>query len=381
MRGALDMKSRKQRIAVVLPDLRPGVAERLHVQMAREWMAHGFGVEFVLRQARGELISQLPQGASVVGLKVDRVRSLLWPLVLYLREARPDVLLAAMWPLTAIAPLAAKLAGFRGRVVVSEHSAQSLAYRHKGRVHSSALRASTWLGYRLADVRIGVSSGVADDMASLSRMSREAITVQYNPAARGLARPGVSVLPPELEGVSSPRILAVGTLKAVKRFDVAIEAFARLPASLGATLCIVGEGQERQALQAKIDAFGVNGRVLLLGYRADTAPWYANADLFVLSSDYEGFGNVVVEALEQGVPVVSTDCPSGPREILEDGKYGRLVPVGDADALANAMLESLQSQHDHAALKARAQDFAVDKVADQYLDLLLPGWREAGCTA
>lgn len=99
--------------------------------------------------------------------------------------------------------------------------------------------------------------------------------------------------------------------------------------------------------------------------------------IFVLSSDYEGIGNVFVEALEQGVTVVSTDCPSGPREILEDGKYGRLVPVGDADALARAMLESLQSQHDHAALKARAQDFAVGKVADEYLDMLLPVWREA----
>ncbi|MEN1925792.1 glycosyltransferase [Luteimonas qiangzhengi] len=368
-------------VAVLLPDLRPGGAEGMRVKMAYEWIARGCDVEFVLRQASGELFHQLPDRVSVVDFGASRVRRSFGPLLRYLRDARPDVLLVAMWPLTAIAPLAAKLAGFRGRVVVSEHSAQSLAYRHKGRVHSSALRVSTWLGYRLADVRIGVSSGVADDMASLSRMSREAITVQYNPAARGLAHPGVSVLPPELEGVSSPRILAVGTLKAVKRFDVAIEAFARLPASLGATLCIVGEGQERQALQAKIDAFGVNGRVLLLGYRADTAPWYANADLFVLSSDYEGFGNVIVEALEHGVPVVSTDCPSGPREILEDGKYGRLVLVGDADALASAMLESLQSQHDHAALKARAQDFAVDKVADQYLDLLLPGWREASSKA
>ncbi|MGY0611537.1 glycosyltransferase [Luteimonas sp. A501] len=366
------------KIAILLPDLRPGGAENMCVQMAREWMARGCEVEFVLRQARGELIPQLPDGASVVDLKVDRVRSLLWPLVRYLREMRPDVLLAAMWPLTAIAPLAARLAGFRGRVVVSEHSPQSRAYCHKGRLHSFVLRTSIWLAYRFADVRIGVSSGVADDMASLSRMPREMITVQYNPAALGRTYPRVPVLPPELQGVSSPRILAVGTLKAVKRFDIAIEAFARLPASLGSTLCIVGEGQERQALQAKIEALGLDGRVLLLGYKADTAPWYANADLFVLSSDYEGFGNVIVEALEQGVPVVSTDCPSGPGEILEHGKYGRLVPVGDADALARAMLESLQSQHDHAVLKVRAQDFAVDKVADRYLDLLLPAWRETG---
>lgn len=363
------------RIAVVLPDLRPGGAERLHVNLAREWVSRGVAVEFVLRQAQGELIPLLPDGVGLVDLKVRRVRSLLWPLVRYLREARPDVLLAAMWPLTVIAPLAAKLAGFRGRVVVSEHSPQSRAYRDKGWFHSSVLRASTRLGYRLANVRIGVSSGVADDMANLSRMRRETITVQYNPAALGRTRPRAPVWPPELLGVSGPRILAVGTLKAVKRFDLAIEAFARLPASLGSTLYIVGEGQERQALQAKIEALGLRDRVLLPGYREDMGPWYANADLFVLSSDYEGFGNVIVEALEQGIPVVSTDCPSGPREILEDGKYGRLVPVGDADAMAGAMLRSLQCEHDRAALKSRALDFAVDKVADQYLDLMLPGWR------
>lgn len=369
------------RIAVLLPDLRAGGAEKLHVNLATEWVSRGVTVEFVLRQARGELIPLLPEGASLVDLKVRRVRSLFWPLVRYLREARPDVLLVAMWPLTAIAPLAARWAGFRGRIVISEHSPQSLAYRHKGWFHSIVLRASTWLGYRLANVRIGVSSGVANDMAKLSRMPREAIKVQYNPAALGRARPGAPVLPPELQGVSGPRILAVGTLKVVKRFDLAIEAFARLPASLGATLCIVGEGQERGALEGRIEAQGLGRRVLLPGYVADPMPWYSSADLFILSSDYEGFGNVIVEALEQGVPVVSTDCPSGPREILEDGKYGRLVPVGDSDALARAMLESLQSQHDHAALKARARHFALDKVADQYLDLLLPGWRGAGSKA
>src|SRR5690606_6803486 len=183
--------------------------------------------------------------------------------------------------------------GFRVRVVVSEHAPQSRSYRHKGRLHLLALRASTWLGYRLVDMRIGVSSGVADDMASLSGIPRERMTVQYNPAAAGQPPYSSQVLPTELQEVSSPRILAVGTLKAVKRFDLLIEAFARLPASSAATLCIVGEGQERPALEARIKALGLGERVLLPGYMANTSAWYANADLFVLSSDYEGFGNVI----------------------------------------------------------------------------------------
>ena len=105
-------------------------------------------------------------------------------------------------------------------------------------------------------------------------------------------------------------------------------------------------------------------------------PHYAHADLYAMSSTHEGLPTVLIEALDHGVPVVSTDCPSGPREILQDGKYGTLVPVGDVDALAQAMLAALHAPHDPAALKARARDFAVDTIADQYLDHLLPGWRE-----
>ncbi|UWX04048.1 glycosyltransferase [Pseudoxanthomonas sp. NC8] len=116
------------KIAILLPDLRPGGAEKMHTLMASEWMARGFDVEFVLQREEGELIALLPEGAGVVGLDADRARRMLWPLARYLRKAHPDVLLAAMWPLTVIAPLAARLAGFRGRVIVSEHTTWSAAH-------------------------------------------------------------------------------------------------------------------------------------------------------------------------------------------------------------------------------------------------------------
>lgn len=365
-----------RKIAVFLPDLRPGGAERMHVQMAREWLARGVGVDLVLCQAQGELLAQLPTGATVVDLQAARVRSSLLPLLHYLRHQRPGALVAAMWPLTVVAPLAARLISFSGTVVVSEHAPLAIAYAGQGGLHRLSLRASMALGYRLADVRIGVSSGVADDMAKLASMPRGRISRVHNPAASSDARTGHS-RPGPLADVQGLLILTVGTLKSVKRHDLLLDAFARIAPTTDATLCILGEGQERVELEAQVRKLGLQGRVLVPGYASDPTPWYAHADLFVLSSDYEGFGNVIVEALEHGVPVVSTDCPSGPREILEDGKYGTLVPVGDADALAQAMLASLRATHDHAALKARARDFAVDKVADQYLDHLLPGWRDA----
>ncbi|UWX04047.1 glycosyltransferase [Pseudoxanthomonas sp. NC8] len=177
-------------------------------------------------------------------------------------------------------------------------------------------------------------------------------------------------------GGAHKRVLAVGMLKTPKDFPLLIRAFSLLRAQVDARLLILGEGTERARLEKLVHELGLQGMVMLPGYVADTAPFYAQSDLFVLSSDHEGFGNVIVEALEQGCPVVSTDCPSGPREILTDGRCGRLVPVGDVAALAAAMQESLASAHDHDALRARAQDFSVSRISDQYLDLLLPGWRE-----
>jgi len=362
-----------RRIAVLLPDLRPGGAEKLHLALAREWSRGGIDVEFVLRQAQGELLACLPEKSRVINLRAPRVRYSILRLARYLRAAQPDALLAAMWPLTVIAPLAARLARYRGAVVISEHAPQSLSYANRGRLHNILMSASMRMFYPLAGGRVAVSSGVADDMARLSGIRRRDIVVIHNPAATGrLVKRGESSLP--ILPMDSPFVLAVGTLKPVKRHDLLIRAFARLKLP-NARLYILGEGRERTSLAGLIRELGMEDRILMPGFQMNTAPWYAHADLFVLSSDYEGFGNVIVEALEQGTPVVSTDCPSGPREILENGKYGTLVPVGDVEALAKAMQDALSREHAPEMLMRRAQDFSVDKAADAYLDLLLPGWR------
>lgn len=364
------------RIAIFLPDLRAGGAERLHVNLASAWIQSGYQIEFVLRNATGALIELLPEGVTIVDLKAKRVRDAFSPLVQYLREVQPAVLLAAMWPLTVIAPLAAKMAGFKGRVIISEHSPLSIAYAKKGNLHHMVMKASQALAYRLADERIAVSSGVADDLANLSGLPHNKFKVIYNPAALGNIPTELPAKPNVLQNVSGPILLAVGTLKKVKRFDLLITAFARLPKELNAMLCIVGEGPLRAELEKQIASLGLTEKVFLPGYFADTYVWYAHADLFVLSSDYEGFGNVIVEAMEYGLPIVSTDCPSGPREILCNGKYGALTPVGNSEQLADAILNALHSKYDQHALKIRAQDFTVNKIAEQYLTVMFPEMHE-----
>ncbi len=361
------------RIAILLPDLRGGGVERVRLVLAREFIRLGYSVDFVLRKAGGELLDLVPDTARVINLKSPRVRNLVWPLVRYLRRERPDALLASMWPLTTLAPAAARLAGYKGRVVVSEHNALSVQYRNWGQAHRHMLRLSMAAGYRAADARVAVSAGVADDLAALSGHARDRFRVIYNPV-----RPPQSPTLSEMErtealwqGPLGSRILSVGSLKAQKNHGLLINAVARMQHRT-AKLLLLGQGAAEASLRRIAAELEIADRVIFAGFRVDPLPFYATADLFALSSDYEGFGNVIVEALGHGLPVVSTDCPSGPAEILENGRFGRLVPVGDAEALARAMDEALASDHDREALRRRAADFAPEIAASKYLELLFP---------
>lgn len=361
-----------RKISILLPDLRSGGVERIRIVLAREFARAGHEVEFVLMHARGELLAEAQAEFGVVDLACPRARNLPLTLTRYLRRRRPDALLAAMWPLTVIAPLM-RLAGYRGQIVVSEHNTLSVQYGYWGRLHHVALRGSMAASYRLAHARVGVSSGVCDDIGALSGLSRTAFEVVHNPVS---IRPGPDAQ--LLQSVDTlwaaprgARIVTVGSMKAQKNHPLLLRAFAQM-ARPDARLMFVGTGAGETDLRALAGELGVASQVIFAGFHPDPTPFYQTADLFVLSSDYEGFGNVIVEALACGTSVVSTDCPSGPAEILQNGKYGRLVPVRDAQALADAMQEALTAPHDATLLKQRASDFAPAIAAKRYLELLCP---------
>lgn len=358
-------------ISILLPDLRGGGAERVMLDLAREFSHAGHDVEFVAMQARGELLREAQQSFSVVNLATPRARALPLTLARYLRRRRPAALLAGMWPLTVIAPLAVRLSGHRCTMVVSEHGILSAQYRDWGRGHRAALRSSMAFAYRLADRRVGVSLGVTSDIAMLSGLRPEAFDVVHNPVAR---RPepsmqAISDAEALWSGCKGARIVSVGTMKAVKNQPLLLRAFERL-ARPEARLMFVGDGAGRDALWSLAQELGLADRVIFAGFHRDPSPFYATADLFVLSSDYEGFGNVIVEALAFGLPVVSTNCPSGPAEILQNGRFGQLVPVRDDAALAQAMTDALSAPVDREALINRARDFAPEIAARKYLKLL-----------
>jgi glycosyltransferase involved in cell wall biosynthesis len=358
-------------ISILLPDLRGGGAERVNIDLAREFSFAGHKVEFVLMQARGEFLEEARSSFSVVDLATPRARALPIALARYLRRRRPDALLAAMWPLTVIAPIATWLSGYKCKVLVSEHGILSAQYSDWGRMHRFFLRLSTGIGYRMADFRVGVSLGLVKDIANVALLRTDHFHVIHNPVPPRPAQTWQTIGAAESlwSTPKGARIVTVGSMKAVKNHSLLLRAFARLERP-DARLMFVGYGAGRDTLLSLAHELGVADRVILAGFHRDPTPFYKTADLFVLSSDYEGFGNVIVEALACGTPVVSTNCPSGPAEILENGRFGRLVPVGDAEALASAMGAALNEQVDRDALKRRAADFSPEIAARKYLDLL-----------
>lgn len=359
------------RIAFVLPDMGGGGAERVALTLIRAFIERGHDIDLVLMRGEGELLAELPSAVRLFDLESPGLLATLWGLRRYLRAHRPDAVQASMWPLTIVAILARTLARSRARLVVSDHTTLSIHY-DVGALLRAALRVTTSLFYPWADARVIVSKRAADDLARLSGLDRQSIAVIYNPidAPPTADQAGAADrLWSEGDGL---RILSVGSLKAVKNYPLLIRAFARVAQRRPARLTIVGQGPERDALAALAAAEGVGDRVMLPGYAANPWPYYASADLFVLSSDYEGFGNVLVEAMAMGVKVVSTDCESGPSEILDGGRFGRLVPCGEIEALAQAMEQAIDAPADADALRARAASLSGEGAIERYLALLVP---------
>lgn len=361
---------------MLLPDLRPGGAERVVINLADALVRRGIPVDLVLLRAEGELLGLQDPAVRIVDLAVERIRRAVGPLVDYLRQEQPAAMLANMWPLPVMALVARWRSGVATRVVGVEHTTWSISELYGKSSKRLQITTSMRLLYRYLDGLVAVSQGAADDLARVSGRRRESIRAIHNPIVNAEpATAATAVLPDAWANGTHCKLLSVGTLKAIKDLPVLIRAFAALCKRLDARLMILGEGEQRAELEALAASLGLQERVFMPGFVVDTRDYYQAADLFVLTSRGEGFGNVLVEALHAGTPVVSTDCPSGPREILAHGKYGALVPVGDVDALTDAMQDALSRPHDHEALQRRAQDFGVNKAVDGYLDLLLPGWR------
>jgi glycosyltransferase involved in cell wall biosynthesis len=349
--------------------MRIGVAEKIALVLAREFVGRGHQVDLVVSKAEGELLGLLPDTVTVEEMKTSRFRNMIGPLARYFRRRQPDATLVFMWPLNVIALAARWIARAKGRLIVSDHNTLSQEYSGRSWALWATLVNSIQRSYPYADARVIVSQEAADDLATISGLDRQSLTVITNPIDT-VQRDVGSIDAARVWGNEGARILTVGRLKPQKNHRLLIEAFAILARQRPARLVILGDGELRDELAGWADALGIADRVRFEGSAINPWPYYRSADLFVLSSDYEGFGNVLVEAMIAGLPIVSTDCPSGPSEILDRGRFGRLVPAGDAQALADAMATTLDERRDPELMKQRAEQISGASV-DRYLELML----------
>lgn len=358
-------------IAFFLPTLCGGGAERVTVNLAQAMAERGLPVDLVVAAAEGELLGQLPPAVRLVDLRAARVLRSLGPLARYLRRERPRVVISSMGHANLVALWAAKVARRATPVVVTVHNTMSQSTPQQGRVAGRLWPRLLRRFYPWAAGVVAVSRGAADDLARTSGLPREHIGVIYNPVitpemlASAGQRPDHAWFAPG----QPPVILGVGRLTRQKDFPTLLRAFAELRRGRPARLLILGEGDERGRLEALAAELGLADDVALPGFRDNALAHMAGAALFVLSSAWEGLPTVLIEALAAGTRVVSTDCPSGPREILQEGRLGALVPVGDAPALARAMAEALDRPAAPPPADALAP-FTRDVAVNHYLTLI-----------
>lgn len=397
-----DLRSR--RIALHLADLNGGGVQRVMLTLAQGFAERGHQVDLLVGNANGPLRSLLSPKVRLVELESDsdwRARRLVLqadPLglvrlapILFARHvpkglsqlgafarelatARPDALVSATPHPNLQAVWARRLSGVQMRLLVTEHIAPS----QKARRMLVPLVRHT---YAEADAIAAVSRALGDDLAHFAGIPRERIVTLYNPVvdAAMLEKARAPLDHPWFDAGAPPVVLGAGRLADQKDFSTLIRAFAALRRRRPARLVILGAAkvhaktvERREVLLALAAELGVADDVQIPGATDNPFAWMARASVFALSSRFEGLGNVLIEAMACGCPVVSTDCKSGPAEILEEGRLGRLVPVGDAAALADALERTLASTPDRDALRRRAAEFDVGRAVDAYLELLFP---------
>jgi len=359
-------------VAVFLPSLDVGGAEKVNVKIANELSKRGYRVDVLVATPGGDLEQELDSDIDVVDIGSSITYP--WPeayvgnrLRTYIDGEKPDVILASLALANAVAAIASISTRHRPRLILCVHAPPS---RQKGLKYRISHALSRWT-YEIADEVIAVSRGVKQDIEENSTINGENIIVIHNPVVDD------DLLAASREPVDhkwfeepQPVILNVGSMKPMKNHATLIDAFDRVTNSREARLVLIGEGGSRKALVDRVNELGISSKVDFLGEKTNPYQFMAAASVFVLSSRYEGLGNVLIEALACGCPVVSTDCPYGPAEVLENGEFGKLVPVGDPEALADAILSTLDAPTDPTRLKARASDFRVSAAADQYEDVL-----------
>ncbi|HLI63610.1 MAG TPA: glycosyltransferase [Terriglobales bacterium] len=356
------------------PLLAGGGLERVMLNLARGLALKGTRVDLVLACAQGPYLQAVPPGVNLVDFRSLRVSRSILRLASYLRHRRPDAVISASTHANVATICARAIARGATRVIVTEHNPPTTVAEYNQDWRTWLLHRTMKSAYRFADSVVAVSRGLADDMARRLQFDRDSINVIYNPVVTPalLANAAEPLDHPWFGPGQPPVVLAVGRLEPRKDFSTLLRAFTRLRRARPARIMILGEGPDRPRLESIVRELRIEENAALPGFVDNPYKYMKRAKVLVLSSRSEGLPTVLIEAMALGTQVVSTDCLSGPDEILEWGKWGKLVPVGDDLQMASAICDILDGRARY-NVEDRASAFSLDNIVDSYLDVVLAG--------
>lgn len=357
------------RIGLFISNLGGGGVQRVILNLAKGLLDEGYDVDLVVGWSEGMNKDFIPFGIKLIDLKKKNILACIPGLMKYLQKNKPGVLLTAQTHVNIAGIISMVFSGKKIRLVVCEHNNMKAVVKADQREWFRPLFAR-WL-YPMADEIVAVSKGVADSLSEMTGIQRDKIRIIYNPLISDelIAKADEPILHPWFKNNSLKVILAAGRLEDQKDFSTLIRAFSMANKIKPFRLIILGDGRKREELQSLVDELGLHDSVDMPGFIENPYPFMKRASLFILSSKYEGFPGVLIEALACGVPVISTNCPSGPEEILANGKYGRLVPIGDVEGMASAIIYTIKDPPLVDLLVQRGMEFNIKKATKEYLKI------------
>ena len=362
------------KICIILPDLRGGGAEKVCINLAKEWIKQKHNVSFILMEKKGELLKEVPSEINIVDLKKKKIRNLFFPLFKLFFKEKYDVICVNMWPLTSVAVFSWLLSFKKGRLFVVDHVHLETSVLKELKKSYLIFKIILGFTYLFPDKIITVSKGVKKNLLQINKNLKKKIRVIYNPVVSKeeiFAKiTNKSLIVKKIWGKKSfYKILAVGSLKEQKNYFNLITAFSKINKIKNAKLIIVGNGKQEKKLKKYCKNLKLEKKIIFAGFQRDLKPYYQTTDIFVSSSSWEGFSNVIAEAIGYGITVVATNCKSGPAEILKNGKLGYLVPVDNAIALSKAINTAYKNKINKKKLIKRSLDFEISKIAKKYINI------------
>lgn len=351
----------------MLPDLRIGGAEKNSVLIANELYSKGMDVVFVLKNNLNSYSFMLNPKIKIISLKVGRLRNMLMPLIKVLNVERPKIIISSMWPLTSITLISLMISKARSKIYFIEHVPLFVSRKYETKSSKLIMKLIINLTYSFAQKIICVSNGIKNELVSETFVNKKKFEVIHNPIASPTNN--ISISKKYWKNLNSKKILSVGSLKYAKNHQLLIKSIKLLSEKINCELIIIGEGPLYDELKYLITGLNLDQKVQILNYRNDISPFYKSADVFALTSRWEGFGNVLIEAMSYGTPVVSTDCPYGPGEIIINNSLGYLVSGFEPEKFSQTILSLLDKKNNKKELISYSKKFNISKQVNKYLEV------------